>query len=134
MECKDTMKNPKVLVADDDPHVRQALKTRLNAWGFRVLEVRDGLGVISLASRENVVAMILDHEMPNGSGRDVAWMIRRECESPIIFLSGHDRESFRQIVSALPDVYYLHKPLDTAKLHTVLHEVLSTRETALACA
>ncbi len=128
------MKYPKILVADDDPHVRKVRKTRLNARGFRVSEVSDGLGVIIPAAREDEVAMIPDHEMSNESERDVTRMIRRECESPISFFFRHDRESFRQIVSTPPDVHYLHKPLNTAKLHTIIDEVLTTRETALACA
>ncbi len=128
------MKRPKILVADDDCHIRSALKTRLDAWGYRIVEAHDGLGVIALASRENVAAMILDHEMPNGNGRTVVNMIRKECDAPIIFLSGHDRESFGRITFALPDIYYMRKPLDAAHLQNLLFDLLGTIEIERACA
>jgi len=114
------MKRPKILVADDDRATRSALRTRLTTWGYAVVEATDGLGVITQAARESIDAIILDHGMPNGNGRSVARMIRRECEAPIIFLSGHDRESFRDTVWALPDAYYLPKPLEPDRLKELL--------------
>jgi len=128
------LQRPKILIADDDRSVRAALTRRLHAWGYRVLQACDGLGVIAQASREGVAAMILDHGMPNGAGRDVAYMLRRECEAPIIFLSGYDRESFQPISLTLSEVYYLPKPLDAFQLRTLLVSLLSPLGTERACA
>ena len=119
------MKNRTVLIADDDRSVRKALRMRLSSWGYQVVESVDGLGVITQASSRTVAALILDYGMPNGDGQAVARMIRGETEAPIIFLSGHDREDFRSIVHDLPDVYYLHKPLDPEKLRLLLEACLT---------
>jgi DNA-binding response OmpR family regulator len=121
------MKRPKILVADDDRGMRSALKTRLTAWGYTVLEAPDGLGVIRQVIADGIDAIILDHGMPNGNGRSVARMIRRECEAPIIFLSGHDRESFRDTVYALSDAYYLPKPLEPDRLKELLKSCVPSR-------
>ena len=123
------MKKRKILIADDDRHIRMALRVRLQSWGFRVVESTDGLGVIDLAVREGVDAMVLDHEMPNGDGRTVARMIRKECDAPIIFLSGHEKEAFRDIVTSTPDVYFLPKPLDQVQLRALLEELLGAART-----
>ena len=114
------MHKRKILIADDDRTLRSALRARLSAWGYIVHEASDGLGVTAQAAVEDVAAIILDHEMPNGNGQDIARLIRKECAAPIIFLSGHDREEFRQTVYALPDVYFLSKPLNAPRLRELL--------------
>ena len=115
-----------VLIADDDPQVRQALRVRLEAMGYRVLECFDGLGAIAKGHDQRVDAIILDHEMPLGEGRDIATSIRAFTDAPIIFLSGHDREEFREIVTRLPEAYYLPKPLEEGRLQTLLESVTQT--------
>jgi len=120
------MKKPTVLVADDDRGVRSALRKRLTAHGYHVLESPDGLGVIAQCQREPVDAIILDHEMPNGDGRSITPLIRRESDVPIVFVSGHPREEFRHIVMRLPDVYFLPKPFDAKKLLELLASVVQS--------
>jgi DNA-binding response OmpR family regulator len=115
---------PTILIADDDALFCRALKTRLAALGYNVIECRDGLGVLTKSSSAQLDAMILDHEMPLGDGRTIASNIRDNTDVPIIFLSGHDREKFRDIVMRLPDTYYLPKPLDDAKLAELLKAIL----------
>ncbi len=122
------MKKPKILIADDDRSLRSALNKRLSAWGYSVVESPDGLGVVGQCLREGVDAMILDYEMPNGDGQAIARMIRNECDVPIVFLSGHDREEFRSVVFALPDVFYLQKPIDDDKLRGLLESAISTAQ------
>jgi DNA-binding response OmpR family regulator len=119
------MNQQTILVADDDPQVRQALRTRLAAHGYRVVECRDGLGAIAKCNHVPVDVIILDHEMPLGEGRTVAHNIRENSTAPIIFLSGHERESFRNIVMQLPNTYFLSKPLDDGKLQALLGSLTS---------
>lgn len=121
------MKRRKVLIADDDRRLRAALGVRLRDWGYRAVESGDGLGVIRLASRESVDAIVLDFDMPGGDGCTIARMIRRESDAPIIFLSGFDRERFRTTVRELPDTYYLPKPLDAERLRTLLDACVGAR-------
>lgn len=118
------MHPPTVLIADDDPNFRHALRIRLQAQGYRVLECWDGVGALAKAKSEIVDALILDHEMPAGSGCTIAEQLREVSGTPIVFLSGHDREQFREIVMALPETYYLAKPLDNAKLTRLLDQLL----------
>jgi DNA-binding response OmpR family regulator len=88
--------------------------------GHHVIECFDGVGAITAQRFQRVDAMILDHEMPAGAGRTIAAQIRTETDAPIIFLSGHDREEFREIVTELPDIYYLPKPPDMKRLGELL--------------
>ena len=127
------MKRPRILIADDDPHVHLALRKRLSAMGYDVAGVSDGLAVLREYARGRIAAVILDHGMPNGDGRSIAQVIRNESDIPIVFLSGYDLEDFRSIVTQLQDTYYLSKPLHDRKLSELLASLIKTPRVA-ACA
>jgi len=120
------VRKQRILIADDDVGIRSALRARLSAWGYDVIICCDGVSVLGRYLPSDVDTMILDHDMPFGDGRSVARMIRKECDVPIIFLSGHDRDEFQSIVCDLPDVYYLPKPLDSTVLKELLESVVPT--------
>lgn len=119
-------KQATILVADDERDVRRAVRMRLAARGYRVIEALNGLTVLSHHLSEPIAAIILDHGMPDATGREIARVIRNESDVPIIFLSGYDREHFREIVMEFPEMYYLPKPLDGEKLAALLSSI--TRE------
>ncbi len=128
------MTKPTVLVADDDRAMRVGLGLRLSAMGFRVVEVDDGLGVMSRCGRERPDVILLDHQMPNGDGRAIARVIRYECDAPIVFVSGHTPDDFRTIVTELPDVYYLSKPIDHDRLRQLLASITEPAPAAIGAA
>lgn len=119
-----------ILVAGDERDVRRALSARLSALGCRVIEAASGLAVLTQHLSEPVDVVILDHPMPTGDGRSIARVVRNESAVPIVFLSGQDREHFREIVMELPDVYYLPKPLEWHKLEALLDALVRPREPA----
>ena len=92
---------------------------------YEVVEASNGLEVLREYARSGAVALVLDHEMPGGDGRTIARMIRNESDVPIVFLSGHDREDCRSIVTELPNVHFLAKPIDAAKLGELLASLIS---------
>lgn len=119
-----------ILIADDDRDWVRALRTRLLSRGYNVLECPDGLSAISRSRQCAVDALVLDQEMPLGDGRTIAYNIRLHTDAPIIFLSGHARDEFRETVMRIPDTYYLSKPLDDAKLFDLLESLLAHRSPA----
>lgn len=123
---------PTVLIADDDRDWMCALRTRLKSRGYGVVECRDGLSAISKSRQQAVDALVLDHEMPLGDGRTIARNIRRHTAAPIIFISGHARDEFRDTVLRIPDTYYLSKPVDDARLFGLLESLVAapTKEAA----
>lgn len=124
-------RQPCVLVADDDYGMRQALRVRLAARGYDVVECSDGIGVLAKCTR-GVDVIILDHHMPVGEGRSIASAVRARCAAPIIFLSGQAPDDFRDVVTALSDTYYLGKPLDDKKLFSLLASVAAAPHTAVS--
>ncbi len=128
------MLQPTILLADDDPHFRKALARRLQAWGFGVVESRDGVGAIARAAASAFDAIILDQLMPAGDGLSIATRLRERTDAAIIFISGCDRERFRPAVLATRDVYYLPKPVDFERLRELLITLIPTAATPAGAA
>jgi two-component system response regulator MprA len=59
---------PTVLVVDDEPGVREALRTALELEGFRVSTAPDGLGAVRQVGVGGVDAVVLDVAMPLVAG------------------------------------------------------------------
>jgi len=66
----------RILIVDDDPHIREALQDSLEAEGYDVVAAHDGqtaLALISLEARpSHITGVILDMEMPVVHGIEVA--------------------------------------------------------------
>ena len=67
-EQQNTRKNARILVADDEPRIRLALRTCLESDGYDVLEAADGLEALEVIIHGAPDVMILDLAMPNLDG------------------------------------------------------------------
>lgn len=114
------MRTPTVLIADDDAGVRDALSLRFSRMGYSSVRARDGLEAMTRCKPDELDLAVLDHDMPNGDGRSLAAVLRRQMAAPILLLSGHPAEHFLFTVMNLPDVFFLPKPIDDAKLTALL--------------
>ncbi|WP_231648547.1 response regulator [Saccharothrix sp. NRRL B-16348] len=100
------MTDPKlsVVISDDDPMIRDALREVLDAEpDFEVVAVaRDADEAIELVERHGPAVVVLDVRMPGGGGGRAAREIRhRSPETAILALSTFaDRELYREVESA----------------------------------
>ena len=67
---------PSVLIVDDSPAERLALKAILSPLGFRIVEAASGREALREATRENFAVILLDVRMPSMGGLEVASIIR----------------------------------------------------------
>ena len=82
----------RALVVDDDDHIRELLQTLLEASGFEVDTVRDGIDVVELKKEYHVI--LLDMKMPifdAGSLTDYWRMTDPAILDRVILLSGYSR-------------------------------------------
>jgi CheY-like chemotaxis protein len=89
---------PHVLLIEDEPEVRKALRQVLENEGYEVTTCREGggaLGWMREADEGELDAIVLDLLLPDMDGRDVR---RRQLEEglleevPVVILSGADRD------------------------------------------
>lgn len=107
----------KILVVDDDPHIRELVKVFLVQAGMEaVSEAGDGIEALSVLEKEKINLVILDIMMPNMDGWDLCVEIRRLYDLPLLMLSA--KGETRQIVKGfdLGTDDYLVKPFEPAEL------------------
>ncbi len=79
-----------VLVVDDDPLIREILRTRLTQRGHDVVLATNGAQALGLARRLHPQAIVLDRQMPRLDGLQFLQELRRQDETrsiPVIMLS-----------------------------------------------
>jgi DNA-binding response OmpR family regulator len=118
---------PQVVIADADELLLAAYRAFLVAEGFDVIAVTSGLACIEVLRRRSVTALILDSELPSGSGVHVLELLKQERipMPPVLLLTsrpGHIAES----TIPVRDYVLLIKPVVPS---TVAH-VMSTLASA----
>jgi two-component system OmpR family response regulator len=85
------MSDPRVLVVDDEPNIRDLLQTGLNFAGFQVKTVANGAATISAVLEEEPDLIILDVMLPDMNGFSVTKRLRTAgFTAPILFLTAKD--------------------------------------------
>jgi CheY-like chemotaxis protein len=117
-----------VLIAEDHAQNRYLLKMLLEANGYRVTVVGDGLQALDAARRDPPDAIVSDALMANMDGFDLcrAWMRDAGLRAiPFIFYSAtYVRPEDKQFGLALGAVRYLIKPLEAEVFLEELRAVL----------
>ena len=107
----------RVLVAEDDRALREALSRGLRESGYTVDAVPDGQAAIEYLRGYDYEVVVLDWRMPGVSGLDVLqWMRRGSRSSPVLMLTARDtpRDRVTGLDEGADD--YLVKPFDFAEL------------------
>jgi two-component system KDP operon response regulator KdpE len=117
-----TMNTAKVLLVDDDPQVRRALRTTLTSAGYVVVEARTGEEAIEEVQAEGAVDMVLlDLKMPGIGGVEACRRIRKIFDVPILVISVlRTQEDKVQAFDAGADDY-LVKPFGIQELLSRIH-------------
>ena len=82
----------RILVVDDEPHLRRTLGANLRARGYTVDLAESGERALELATAHKPDAVILDLGLPGKSGMEVIRTLRHWTTVPIIVLSARDTE------------------------------------------
>jgi DNA-binding response OmpR family regulator len=113
----------KVLVVDDDHHMRKVVRVLLTAIGVKaVFEACDGATALEAVRKNNPDLVIVDWEMPKMDGAQFVRMVRSPGtfpvpDVPIIMLSGHG-DRWRVVEAARIGAHeYLLKPVSTKTLY-----------------
>ncbi len=68
----------KVLIADDEPDIRELLRYNLAAEGYEVWEAKNGDEALDLAKKINPDLILLDVMMPKKTGTEVCMLLRSQ--------------------------------------------------------
>ncbi|MEG2677740.1 MAG: response regulator transcription factor, partial [Oscillospiraceae bacterium] len=105
----------KILIADDDPEIREVVRILLESEGFTVLEAVDGNQAVELAD-ETCDLVILDIMMPGMSGITACSKIRKKTTAPILMLTAKSQDSDKTVGFSAGADDYLTKPFSYTEL------------------
>jgi two-component system KDP operon response regulator KdpE len=110
------MKNPTVLVVDDEKPLRDFVRRNLEVRGFSVTTASNGLEAMAIFQTEAIDLVILDIMMPHLDGLETTRRIRQSSLVPIIILTALGEESDKVKAFDLGADDYLTKPFGIGEL------------------
>ncbi len=116
-----------ILIADDDPHIRQLLAFALTKAGLTPVEAEDGDAALAAVAAHAPDLVVLDINMPRMDGIEVCRRLRADSDVPILFLSSRDDEIDRVLGIELGADDYVVKPFSprevVARVMAILRRV-----------
>jgi two-component system, OmpR family, response regulator CpxR len=120
------LKEPRVLLIDDDLELCELLVDWLGAEGFEVITAHDGPGGLEQARgrAQDLDAIVLDVMLPGMNGLEVLRTLRQSCSVPLLMLSARGEPVDRILGLELGADDYLPKPCDPRELVARLRALL----------
>jgi len=120
-----------VLVVDDDPLVRSMLSDVLKDWGYRSMEAGTVTEALELFRKQRPAAILLDLELPDGSGISVLNKVKRSSpETVVIVVTGHGTLDSAFDAGARRASGFVTKPIDQPQLRRMLQRALEAHATS----
>ena len=119
---------PKILIADDSRFQVELIASYLRPKGFELVFAGDALQTWMTALRGQPNLVVLDINMPGGSGIEVLKRLRMSSKTqqiPVIVVSGNEDDSIEAAARDLAVADFLHKPVDETLLCNAVSKVLA---------
>ena len=116
-----------VLVTDDDPDLRDILRSILEGEGFQVLEASDGRAALEAVRSHHPDLLVLDYLMPHMTGPQVCQTLKQDLllrHMPIIMLTGRGEVQDKIVGIDAGADDYLVKPFEPQELLARVRSVL----------
>jgi len=124
---------PRVLIADDSRFQRMMLASVLMPKKCEVVFAVDAMQTFMMALRSNPHLILLDIDMPGGTGIEVLKRLRvsnRTQQIPVIVISSEQNPATECMARELGAVDFLHKPIDEQKLADAVDRALGIQANA----
>jgi DNA-binding NtrC family response regulator len=121
--------NVRVLVVDDNSHLRDVISRTLTREGFHVTEAGDGRSAqILLEAGEDFDVIVSDIRMPKMSGIDLLYFVRHSFDIPVILITAFSELLEMRDAYEIGATGFLTKPFNTMELLSVLNVCLNLNE------
>jgi two-component system KDP operon response regulator KdpE len=117
----------KILVVEDEPHIRRLLRATMQRAGHEVIEAEDARQAIARLDIERPDIVLLDLGLPDRDGLELIGAIRLRSAAIVIVVSARDDGAEKVAALDLGADDYVTKPFDTdellARIRTALRHV-----------
>jgi len=127
------MNRAKIMIVDDDPELRLALKLRLRANHYETVSACDGYSAIALAQKERPNLILLDLGLPAGDGYVVLKRLQDSdalSDIPVIVLTARDPQANEDRSLEAGAAAFFQKPADNHELLDVIQATLRNASAA----
>ncbi len=106
----------KILIVEDDAHIRRLLRATMQRAGHDVAEAADARQALSLLDIEKPDVVLLDLGLPDRDGLELIGPFRQRSAATLIVVSARDDSTEKVAALDLGADDYLTKPFDTEEL------------------
>lgn len=118
------MKNPTILLCDDEDHLREMVAEYLASRDFDIVEARNAAELRKGLKTANPDLIVLDVRMPEEDGLTALRALRAQHRVPVIMLTGASGTIDRVVGLELGADDYLGKPVDLRELEARIKAIL----------
>jgi two-component system NtrC family response regulator len=119
------MKAPKILVVDDEEHLRRVLQVQLQQIGYHVETAPNGAEALGMLERDQFVLMLVDMRMPAMSGLDLLKRVRADYPEVIVIILTAYGTIETAVEAMRAGAYdYIAKPVHPDELRLVVDRAL----------
>jgi DNA-binding response OmpR family regulator len=114
----------KILVVDDEAHIRLLYTEELTEEGYQVTTAENGAGLLERIERERPDLIVLDIKMVDYNGLDLLQDIRNKYyDLPVILCSAYD--TFKDDMKSIAADHYVVKSFELDELKQKISDILS---------
>jgi two-component system KDP operon response regulator KdpE len=117
----------KILIVDDEPHIRRLISGTLTRAGYDVIEASAARPALDLVERERPDVVLLDLGLPDRDGIELVPLIRQHSDAAVIVVSARDATDEKVAALDLGAIDYVTKPFDTDELLARIRAALRSR-------
>ena len=118
------MTQKKILIVDDDPHIREVISFALEKAEMSITLANDGKQALKSFEKNPSDLIVLDINMPEMDGLECCREIRKNSDVPILFLSSRDDEIDRILGLEIGGDDYVTKPFSPRELVARVNVIL----------
>ncbi len=119
------MKQPHILLVEDETHIAQGLIFNLEMEGFLITHAETGAAAMEAFHRQSYDLVVLDLMLPDSHGIDLCRQMRKESSQlPILMLTalGEEQDRIKGLKEGADD--YLTKPFNLDEFLLRVHGIL----------
>ncbi len=115
----------KILVVDDEEHIRLLYSEELSEAGYEVITAADGYKLIERIETDKPDLVVLDIKMVDYNGLDLLQEIRNKLYNmPVILCTAYD--TFKEDIKSIAADFYVIKSFDLTELKKKVATALET--------
>ena len=107
-----TNTSTKILIVDDDRHLRELMDMLLTTNGYDVTQASNGHEALTILKAQHFDLLLIDFMMPVLDGMELLRKLHGQIETPIIMLTAVNSAEKTEELKSLGASEVFHKPID----------------------